>query len=347
METERKVSVLVVDDNDANVMMLSGMLKGMGCDVDEAASGMEAIQKSCQKVYDVIFMDHLMPEMNGTEAIRQILFISSGQEKPIIIGVSANIDQEVVNEFYRAGAADVLERPTTMEHLEEKLKSVGIVLGSPSGGEEMPEKEEIGTILSGVEGLDYQKGLQMLAGSTENYMKVLAACIRNIQENYDSIRLIRDTGQVESLALHFHSLKGIFLNIAADTLAGRSKDFEMAAKEGQESWVHENLDIYMEELENFHLHLKDAYRRYTESNQQKQAGKPLTASEFLTDLDELRQHIDDFEYIEITEKLDEMLLSSQGKQKEGLEKISDAIQDFDYDRAMELTDKLKEDTEKA
>ena len=76
--------------------------------------------------------------------------------------------------------------------------------------------------LNAVEGLNYQEGLSLMAGSLENYMKVLAVSVRNIIENYNMIDVIRNTEQMETMTLYFHSLKGIFLNIGADELAGQS-----------------------------------------------------------------------------------------------------------------------------
>jgi CheY-like chemotaxis protein len=283
-----------------------------------------------------------MPEMDGMEAVKQILLISGTEKPPVIIGVSATLSREVVEGFRLAGAKDVLEKPVTMDKLQERLEAAGITVSS-DGQETEAERQEdgIGVLLSGVMGLDYKKGIEMLAGSVENYMKVLGVCVKNIQDNYNSIDMIKGTKQFESFALYFHSLKGIFLNIGADKMGERSRELEMAAKECNMDWIEERLEKYMEDLTAFHESLREAYERYAANNQPKQSGKPVSQSEFAKNLDELRQHIEDFEYIEITEKLESMLLSSQGAQKEGLENISNAIQDFDYDGALEILEALK------
>lgn len=342
IDTEIKNSVLVVDDNDANIMVLSTILKRMGFDVDEAASGMEAIERTCQRKYHLIFMDHLMPEMDGVEATKQILFLSTGNNRPIIIGVSATIDKEVTDAFSEAGAAAILEKPVTIEKLKAKLHSLGVSVNSGMQDGSDSEKTAIDGILSAVKGLDYKKGLNMMAGSVENYMKILAVCVKNIQENYNSIDLIKGTGQKEGFALHFHSLKGIFLNIGADFLAEKSKEMEMASKEGRMDEVQEALGAYMEEILTFHAALKGAYEQYDAMTKKATPGKEVSESEFAHELSELRQHIEDFEYIEITETLDKMLAAGQGEKKEALDKISLAIQEFDYDEALRLVDELKE-----
>lgn len=343
MDAGKNKSVLVVDDNDTNLMILSTMLGRLGFAVDEAKSGMDAISHTCRKTYDLIFMDHLMPEMDGVETVKQILFLSSGEKRPMIIGVSATIDEEVTDAFLRVGVSELLEKPVTVDKLEEKLRSLDIF--EEDGIQETSDGtgSDIDSILSGVKGLDYKKGLDMMAGSVDNYMKVLSVCIKNIIDNYNSIDMLKENAGPESFALYFHSLKGIFLNIGADVMAEKSKGFEMAAKEGRMPEINAGLEPYLEEVLSFQTALKDAYELYSANQKKTVQGKEVSDSEFMRDLERLRQHIEDFEYMEITEMLDKMLSGSQGTKKETLEKIAAAIQDFEYDEALSLADALREE----
>lgn len=341
MEKCVKNSVLVVDDNEANTMVLSAMLQRLGFDVDEAASGMEAIDYACRREYDLIFMDHLMPEMDGVETVKQLLFISKQSKPPVIVGVSATIDDEVTKKFLEAGARGMLEKPVMLEKLEEKLCTLGFASAEKKDeAVGSAEKQEIEKILASVDGLEYQRGIDMLSGNADNYMKVLAVCVKNIQENYNSIDLLLGTKQLESFALPFHSLKGIFLNIGANNLAECSKELEMAAREKNLEYIQKKLESYMDRVRVFHQQLQNAQELYKQGRQEQQSEKTVSASEFIQNLQQLRQHIEDFEYIEITEKLDEMLLVSEPQRKTGLERISEAIQDFDYDKALEITNEM-------
>lgn len=338
---DRKNKVLVVDDNEANTMVLSSMLERLGFEVDEAGSGMEAIDHCCQKEYDLIFMDHLMPEMDGIETVKQLVFITKQSRESVIIGVSATIDEEVTQAFMEAGASGMLEKPVLLEKLEEKLRALGFASSEADRGTEISaQQNDIGTLVSCVEGLDYQKGIEILSGNVESYMKVLAVSVKNIEQNYNSIDLLKGTRQVESFALPFHSLKGIFLNIGADKLAAVSKDLEMASKEKELAYIQDRLDAYMEQVRLFCEQLQGVCEKYMQGKQEKQGGKTISASEWVQDLQILKQHIEDFEYIEITEKLDEMLLTDDMQRKEGLKEVSDAIGDFDYDKALEAVEKM-------
>ena len=221
--------VLVVDDNAANTFALAAMLRQMGFEVDEAASGVEAINLSCHKNYRLILMDYLMPEMDGIQTIQQIQFIMKGQECPAFAGLSATLDEGVTAAFEQVGVMFLLQKPVRVEDLEKILGKLGIFV-EEGQEEEQPEKINLEEIFSGIEGLDYEKGIDLLAGSVDNYMKVLNVCVKNINDHYMSLYSLKDTGQLDRLSLHFHSLKGVFLNIGADGMAQRSKELESAAK---------------------------------------------------------------------------------------------------------------------
>lgn len=333
--------VLVVDDNAANIFVLATMLRQLGFTVDEATSGVEAINLVCHNSYALILMDHLMPEMDGVEAIRQIQFIMKGEECPVFIGVSATLDETVCATFETVGVTELLEKPVRMENLESKLESLGIS-AEASDSDEREVDVDVESVLSRIPGLDYEKGIELLAGSTENYMKVLSVCVKNIKDNYIALDSIRDTSQLDAFALHFHSLKGIFLNIGADEIAEKSRTLEMAAKERRLEEIREKISAYMEEVKNFDLKLEDACQIYNDRKADCSGGEEMSSSEFESQCRQLRQHIEDFEYIEITELLERMLSgcgNGDGK-REMLEKVSECIQEFDYDGALELLEQF-------
>ena len=223
--------VLVVDDNSANTLVLKAMVERYGVHADTAESGMEAIEKTCSKSYDFVLMDYLMPDMDGVETIRQIKFVTSETDGTVFFGVSATVDAQVKELFDKAGATDVLRKPVKKEELEAALIENGFEIDVTESEEQ--EDEDQTMFLSSVDGLNYEEGLSLMAGSLENYMKVLAVSVRNIIENYNMIDVIKNTEQMETMTLHFHSLKGIFLNIGADELAE------------QLSLLRENLKIHM------------------------------------------------------------------------------------------------------
>lgn len=335
-----KVSVLVVDDNSANVFVLATMLRQMGFEADEAGSGMEAVNNTCQKNYDLILMDYIMPEMNGIETIKQILFISKGKKVPAIVGISATLEPEVIEAFESAGVSEVIPKPVKKEDIVRIMQRFGFY-ALWQDAEEENTKIDITSVLSQVQGLDYHKGIDLMAGSAENYMRVLDVCIKNISENATAIELIQDSSQLDQFVLHFHSLKGIFLNIGADGIAEFSKELEFAAREGNLTLIHAKVPDYLAKVNTLNMQLKNANDMYAAQCRQQNKTEDVSESELMQMLEKLGQHIEDFEYIEITEVVEKILASTSGEIKSAVEKINDAVQDFDYERAAQAVADLK------
>lgn len=335
------IRVLVVDDNMVNALVLSTMLEHYGIHADIAESGMEAIERVCGMWYDIILMDYLMPDMDGIETTRQIMFVSESKKKPKIIGVSATVDSNLTEMFKEAGAEGVLKKPVRAEDFEVKLKQFGFVQGEVA--DEVISEDgfvDSAAFLSAVEGLNYDEGLSLMAGSLDNYMKVLSVSVRNIEENYNKLDVIRNTEQMEIMALYFHSLKGIFLNIGADDLANASKMLEFAAKELENMYVHQQMDEYMADISKFHDQLDVACENYKQKLINKTSGVKMEEEEFASNLNALKESIENFEYIEITELLEKMLAGSEGERAVQLQSMYDYIQNFQYDEALAVLNRM-------
>ncbi len=112
-------AILVVDDNSLNLKLLSRMLSEYGCSVDQANSGLECIDMVQSKQYDLIFLDHMMPDMDGIETLRKIEDII--QNRPPIIALTANSFDGVKDYYIKEGFTDYLEKPINRERLISEL----------------------------------------------------------------------------------------------------------------------------------------------------------------------------------------------------------------------------------
>lgn len=117
-----KFDIMVVDDNKVNLKVICAFLKHFAIEADTATSGKEAIEKVKAKKYDLIFMDHMMPEMDGVETTQIIreLDIDYCQSVPII-ACTANVVKGVEELFMQAGMDDFVPKPIQLEVLSEKL----------------------------------------------------------------------------------------------------------------------------------------------------------------------------------------------------------------------------------
>lgn len=114
--------VLVVDDNLVNRKVARGFLRPYGFAIDEAGGGREAIDKVLRTRYDIIFMDHMMPEMDGIEAV-QVIRKDCGENGtfPVIIALTANAMEGVREMFLQRGFQDFITKPLDKKTLNEAL----------------------------------------------------------------------------------------------------------------------------------------------------------------------------------------------------------------------------------
>lgn len=114
--------VLIVDDNLVNLRVAAGLMKPFGMQVDVVKSGMEALAKVQEKEYHLIFMDHMMPEMDGVETTRRIRALEGSyyQEVPII-ALTANAISGVKDMFVEEGMNDFIAKPINMKELSDKI----------------------------------------------------------------------------------------------------------------------------------------------------------------------------------------------------------------------------------
>lgn len=118
--TAQDLKVLVVDDNGMNRKLFAMLLKNMGSIVEEASSGMDCLELVSQKKYDVVFMDHMMPVMDGIETFHKMKQMenSINQDTPVI-ALTAN-DIENGEEYYlQEGFNGYLEKPILPQKLEK------------------------------------------------------------------------------------------------------------------------------------------------------------------------------------------------------------------------------------
>lgn len=123
--TTQGLQVLIVDDNAMNRKLISMILKNMGSVVDEAASGMDCLELVTQKKYDVIFMDHLMPEMDGVETFKRLKEqeLSMNHDTPVI-ALTADELSGGKEFFMEAGFNDYLVKPVLPKNLEDVITSL-------------------------------------------------------------------------------------------------------------------------------------------------------------------------------------------------------------------------------
>lgn len=116
-----KAKVLVVDDNEMNRKVAKNLMKLNGIVPDQASSGMETIEMIGKNTYDIVFLDHMMPKMDGIETLAKIKEEHLATEGTTMIALTANAVVGAKETYLKAGFDDYLSKPIEVEKLENKL----------------------------------------------------------------------------------------------------------------------------------------------------------------------------------------------------------------------------------
>jgi len=256
--------VLIVDDIDTNIFVARGLMQPYELkEIVSANSGQEAL-KLIEKgnVYDVIFMDHMMPGMDGIETVKHIR--EAGYKEPII-ALTANVVGDQAGIFLQNGFNDYISKPIDMRRLnvimnayvrdkqpqqvlDEARKQAELKRqnkGKP--GEQDSSKVPPDSKLLGAEipGLDVSKGLKRFDGNDKIYLDVLRSYTAGVSSMLDII----ETFNEETLAdyiIKVHGIKGISFDIFAEQTASEAKNLEDAGKAGNLEFIKSNHPAFME-----------------------------------------------------------------------------------------------------
>lgn len=251
--------VLVVDDNAVNRRVATGFLNPYGFQIAEAESGPEAIELVRSRPFDLIFMDHMMPGMDGIEATR-IIRRDCGKNgrDAAIVALTANAMEGVRDKFLENGFDDFIAKPLDRQALGELLlRWVPAERRQPL--DEEGAQPELDPSLIQIEGIDPQAVLKYHAGSLEDYRALLDLYCTDGRRKLDALRLDAAGEDYEDYEIEVHALKSASANIGAMELSARARAHEEAALRGDGAYIREDLpallDLYERLLESIRGYL--------------------------------------------------------------------------------------------
>ena len=114
--------VLVAEDNAVNRLLVKRMFEKLGCRIDLAGNGREAVDMASQLRYDIIFMDCFMPELDGYGASRELRELEQTERRVPIIALTANAMADDRAKCIAAGMDDYLSKPVSLEEIRKTLQ---------------------------------------------------------------------------------------------------------------------------------------------------------------------------------------------------------------------------------
>ena len=229
----RDKKVLVVDDNATNLTVARSFLQQMKAAPETVASGREALKRISQNQYDIIFLDHMMPELSGVKVLRHI------RQNPDEYQININTPFVVMTANAVVGAREkyiseygfdgYIAKPFRFAELDrlmsQYMEGEEMKTGGPPAGMGGPPKGARGSF-----DVDYALGIET-CGDEDTYKAVVEAYLESREENAERLERFLNSDDWENYRIIVHALKSSSLTVGAKDFAGFSMTVENAAKE--------------------------------------------------------------------------------------------------------------------
>ncbi len=228
------LEALVVDDEPMNLTVAKGIFKGYGMNVTTVLSGQEAVEICRERAFNIVFMDHMMPGMDGIEAMKAIRADRTviSRDMPIV-ALTANAVSTAKEMFLSAGFDGFVSKPVEITELERVLKRVlpksSIVYETVL---ESDRSEDRGYKDLKAAGIDTASGLRYSQRDEQLYNTLLKQFVTEAPAKRSKINRYFESGNFRDYEILVHALKSTSRMIGADDLSERAKSLEMLAKKG-------------------------------------------------------------------------------------------------------------------
>lgn len=310
------VRALVVDDEPMNRMVAEGILRDYQMQVKTAESGMKALELCDKEKFDLIFLDHMMPEMDGVETLKRLrkMYTEEG-ETLTVIAFTANAVSSAREMFLREGFDEFVSKPIEYLELERVLKKVlpksSIVFVEKEGHDEnryadtaAERSTEIKTeedLFSRLEefGINIRAGLQYCRGDREFYRELLAKFAQDAPQKEQAINELWKKEDLMNYRIMVHALKSSAKMIGADFLSESARKAEEAAKNQDMDYIRAHHEELLTTYRETVLEMPQTPDLDSDSPQitvlGNGNGKQISGEEFLQRLNALKDSFDTFE----------------------------------------------------
>ncbi|MBQ9483270.1 MAG: PocR ligand-binding domain-containing protein [Ruminiclostridium sp.] len=325
-----EAKVLIVDDNTVNLTVAKGLLEPLKMDVELASNVGEAIELMNDMKFDVIFMDHMMPEVDGIEATHIIRRLMPEYDGVPIIALTANAVSGAKEMFLAEGMDDFVAKPIDLKDITSKLHKwlpdEKIVPISAEEAEKAAEEQKLLQPDIVIEGLDTKTAIDRL-GSIDLFMTVMKEYYAAIDKKAEVIQKHFDAGSIHDYTVEVHSLKSTSRQIGAMELADLAADLEKAGNEGNVALIKEKTAPMLA----MYKQMKDILGPHVPHEEEKEL-VAVTSDDVAPLLDQLGEALECFDTLAIDDVVEQLsAFSFPEDQQACFEKLRDAAEISDID----------------
>lgn len=305
--------ILVVDDNHVNLKVASGLLSTLNITPVTASSGFDALEILQQEQFDMIFMDHLMPEMDGIETTHEIRRLNNPNKDIPIIALTANAFTGMKEKFLEEGLNGFLSKPINRDRfisvLKNWLPNNIIIQAAEDSNDEVADETEKNENKVFINGIDSNVGLEYSSNSIETYHEILTAYLTDTEKKLNIIGESLDQDDLHTFTIHVHGIKSASKCIGALEAGKLAEELEKAGKNENRQFINDNIDSFFEMCQSLIISIEDYFdgvkeeKTKSDKNTKKQDG----SDEFLQQkIAEIKEAAENYNIIVIQNAIKEL-----------------------------------------
>ncbi len=329
--------VLIVDDNAVNLTVAEGLLEPLKMQIETVTSGQAAIGKIANFHYDMVFMDHMMPELDGVETTHIIRRFHSEYNDVPIIALTANAVEGTKEMFCREGMNDFVAKPIEIRVLVDKVRQwlpvekikkvkIGYNVAEAGGRSQSSEPIVVGD-------LDTKAAMEFFFDE-DLFWKTLKVYYRSIKKKAKIIRVMEEQEDWTGYTIEVHALKSASKQIGAMSLSEKAAAMEKAGNARDSAAIHKGTD---EMLQQYLGYIKVLEPFCVEEDENEEDKKDISDGLLKGFFAKMTVAVEDLDMDRMEEVIDEM---NQYRYKDGqrelFKQLAEAVEEVDVDLCEEI-----------
>jgi len=349
--------LLVVDDIATNLKVAEGLLAPYMAAVDTCLSGRRAIEMVKNNNYDIVLMDHMMPEMDGIEATAVIRAWEKEKQKKDpsfketpVVALTANAVVGMREMFLENGFNDFLAKPIDVSKLDEilnnwipKEKRNACKSDAENNADGEAQDGNTGSSIPNIPGIDTVKGISQTGGTVSAYKQVLSLFCKDVEERLPLLEQSIKEDNLNLFVTHVHAMKSASASLGAAGISAQAASLEAVGKAGDAVFLRNNVPSFIKQFRELLAGIHAVLKTDEDENQ---ANRADISGARLSLLRELRPELEAQKAAGIERILNELNNSGANDGiRHLLEQISDNVLVAEYGKAVEILDSFLKDKE--
>ncbi len=340
--TTSEATALVVDDNEVNLRVAQGLLESYNIKCSTATSGIQCLNILKEERFDIIFLDHMMPVMDGMETLRQMRNMNNRSiDDTPVIALTASVEDGIKEKFLEAGFTGYISKPINIGQLEEVLKEfIGSKIVDNSAIYSTEQKMSVPEDLV-IKGIDIAEGLKSCSGKVDKYIDLLEVAYESGAKKIGIMNSAVIRKDYKTYLIEVHALKSASGMLGAFQLQDMAARQEAELKSDNYNSVHQEVNEVIDAYQNLLTNIGD-FLKMRRKQGKLNSKKELTADELLNMAERVKKYIEDYEDQIALEQLEIMTeYQMDESDREIIRKTIAALKLYDYDEAVNMLQRLE------